>query len=177
MTNDDNVVKIDKIRVISSYLADKIDNLYVTKLMKLFYYIDFISYAERGSPITNDIYYKLPYGPVPSFIKSEIDNLKNPLEELGVKIKSQLSSNIKLEELANKDGEIIVNVAKRYDLRKMSEYEKKLVDLVIEKLGKKTSKFLTQKTHKEKPYLFTSRNSVIDYELANSLGGRTVLNK
>ena len=91
-----DTINVDKIKVIISYLADKVDKLYVTKLMKLFYYIDFISYAERKSSITNDVYYKLPYGPIPSFIKSEIDNLIGSFSEED--IKSQLFDIIELKE-------------------------------------------------------------------------------
>ena len=169
-----NTISIDKVKTIISYLAEKTDKLYITKLMKLFYYIDFISYAERSSSITNDIYYKLPYGPIPSFIKSEIDNLViNPTDESG--IESQFSDCITLEEDKDKNGKIIKNIGKGYNLKDLSEYELGLINEIIKKLGGKTAKALTNKTHKEKPYLLTSENSVISYELAKTLGGRDVL--
>lgn len=169
-------VDIDKIKVIISYLSEKIYKLHVTKLLKLFYYIDFISCAERGddASITNDIYYKLPYGPVPSFIKSEIDNLEGAVIE--DKFKSQFADIIRLKESEDSYGKLVVSKGKKYDLRKISPYEKKLIDEIIKKLGGKTASFLTKKTHKEKPYLLTGINSVIDYSLANELGGRKVLN-
>lgn len=167
-------INVDKIKVIIPYLAEKIDKLHVTKLLKLFYYLDFISYAEtKGSSITNDIYYKLPYGPVPSFIKSEIDNLEEPVME--DEVKSQFSDIITLEDSEDKYGKLVVSKKKKYDLKKLSPYEKKLIDEVIGKLGCKTASFLTRKTHKEKPHLLTSNNSVIDYELAYELGGRKAL--
>lgn len=168
-------INIDKIKVIIPYLAEKIGKLHVTKLLKLFYYIDFISCAERGgASITNDVYYKLPYGPVPSFIKGEIDNLEESVIE--DKFKSQFADIIILKKSKDNCGKLVVSKKKKYDLRKISPYEKKLIDGVIKKLGKKTAGFLTRKTHKEKPYLLTGNNSVIDYSLANELGGRKVLN-
>lgn len=168
-----NTINIDKVKTIIGYLADKIDKLYITKLMKLFYYIDFISYSEREASITNDVYYKLPYGPVPSFIKSEIDNLAKPT--MGSGIESQLLGYVKLQESEEKNGKIIVNTDKGYNVKNLSKYELDLIDEIIKKIGKKTAKVLTNKTHKEKPYLMTSANSVINYELAKTLGGRDVL--
>jgi len=169
-----DTINVDKIKVIISYLADKVDKLYVTKLMKLFYYIDFISYAERKSSITNDVYYKLPYGPIPSFIKSEIDNLIGSFSEED--IKSQLFDIIELKENENRYGKIVVSKNKRYNLKELSEYEIGLIDEIINKLGDKTARFLTNKTHKEQPYLLTSKNSIISYGLAEKLGDRKVLN-
>jgi len=168
-----DVIDIDKVKTIILYLIDKTEKLYVTKLMKLLYYIDFISYSERECSITNDIYYKLPYGPVPSFIKNEIDNLEEPVMEEGVK--SQFSDIIRLIEGEDKNGKIIVDKTIKYDLRKLPKYEKDLIDEIIKKLGKKTATFLTKKTHKESPYLLTSGNSIINYELAHTLKGRKVL--
>ena len=168
-----DTINIDKIKVIILYLADRVNNLYVTKLMKLFYYIDFISYAERKSSITNDVYYKLPYGPIPSFIKSEIDNLTGSFSEED--IKSQFSDIIKLEGNEDRYGKIIVSKNKKYSLKKLSEYEIDLINRIIKKIGGKTARFLTNKTHKEQPYLLTSKNSIISYELAEMLGGRKIL--
>lgn len=168
-----DVIDIDKVKTIILYLVDKTEKLYVTKLMKLLYYIDFISYSERECSITNDIYYKLPYGPVPSFIKNEIDNLEESVMEDGVK--SQFLNIIRLVESKDKYGKIINDKAKKYDLRKLPKYEKDLIDEVIKKLGEKTAAFLTKKAHKEGPYLCTSNNSIIDYKLAHTLKGRKVL--
>ena len=41
-------VDFEKVGIISSYFADNIEGLYVTKLLKLFYYLDFcIIQSER----------------------------------------------------------------------------------------------------------------------------------
>jgi len=169
-----SIIKVDKTKTIILYLAKNVKKLYVTKLMKLLYYIDFLSYAERGSSVTNDIYYKLPYGPVPSFVKSEIDNLEGPVME--DQFKSQFSDIIDLKNSNDQYGKIVtVKEGKSYDLRLLPEYEKDLIDVVIKKLGDKSASYLTRKTHREKPYLSTSENAVIDYGLAKLLGGRKVL--
>jgi uncharacterized phage-associated protein len=138
--------------------------------MKLLYYIDFISFSERRSPVTGDVYYKLPYGPVPTFVKNEIDNLELPP---GSEVVSQLSDSLALQEKTY--GKVVIKKVTNYNLQKLSDYEKGLIDEVIQKIGSKSSTFLTNKTHKEKPYLLTNANSVIDYELADTLNGRAVL--
>jgi len=164
-------IDIEKINIIISYLADKVEDLYVTKLMKLLYYIDFISLKERGSSITNDTYYKLPYGPIPSFIMNEINNLQtNPDAEWG----SRFSDNLIV--VPDKFGKKVERIGKSVcDTSKIAPYEIELINEVISKLGNKTAKFLSDKTHQEKPFLLTSENSIIDQSLATSLSGRDIL--
>ena len=158
----------EKIGIIASHFAKNIDGLYVTKLFKLFYYLDFISYNQRGSSVTNDTYFKLPYGPVPSIVKNEVDNLVASAS-LGDKIRSQLAKNIELKSDADNFGRVVVNINKDYNLRHLSAYELKLVNALILRFKKTTAKQLSNRTHREKPYMLTSENSPISYELAKEL--------
>jgi len=176
------MVNVKKINDIIIYFADNVSDLTVTKLMKLFYYVDFISFAEKEKTVTNDIYYKLPYGPVPSFIKNEIDTLAFNTElgkidpDIGVK-DQQLSKYVELKKkkFGNHSGFIIVSKKKRDStLQNLSKYEIELLKKVVVKYGKKTAKYLSDKTHKEKPYLLTNENAVIDYKLAKMLDLRTI---
>src|SRR3989344_7025782 len=90
-------VDFEKVGVIAAYFADNTNKLYVTKLLKLFYYLDFISYKMRNASVSDDVYIKLPYGPVPSAIKNEIDILSLENTPLGKEFKKQLLPYIKLE--------------------------------------------------------------------------------
>jgi len=163
-------VNIDKIKAVLLYFSDNVENSYITKILKMFYYLDFISFSERGSSVTNDIYYKLPYGPIPTFIKNEIDNLLTNENE------SQLKDCFDFEKTE------FGNLIRLRDRRKkakdqcFSQYEKELMDLIIEKIGKKTTKQVVRKTHSEKPYLLTEENGIINYNLALLLNGREILN-
>jgi len=163
-------VNIDKIKAVLLYFSDNVKDPYITKILKMFYYLDFISFSERGSSVTNDIYYKLPYGPIPTFIKNEIDTLLINENE------SQLKDCFKFEKTD------FGNLIKLKDGRRkakdqyFSQYEKELMDLIIEKIGKKTTKKVVEKTHSEKPYLLTEENGIISYGLALLLNGREVLN-
>lgn len=163
------MVQIDKVKAICSYFADNVEELYVTKLMKLFYYADFIAYAKSGSSITNDTYFKLPYGPVPSFIKNEIDNVAvAPVFGIGI---SQLADIIKLEEKdfgRGKKGSLVKKI-KNPGLECLSQFEIDIVSKVAKRFNKITAKELSDRTHNEPPYKLTSDNSEIQYDLAYEL--------
>ena len=161
-------VDLEKVGIIAAYFADNTKELYVTKLLKLFYYLDFISYKMRGASVTNDVYLKLPYGPVPSTIKNEIDVLS--VENiLGTGFKSQLSSYIKLEKGKDDNGNIVISKGKEYNLRKLSNAELELMKSIAETFKNTKATTLSNQTHREKPWLSTSANSVIDYKLAEGL--------
>jgi uncharacterized phage-associated protein len=162
--------------IIASYFANNTNELYVTKLLKLFYYLDFISYKMRGAPVTNDTYLKLPYGPVPSAIKNEIDILS--VENiLGKEFKSQLSSYIKLERELDSNGRKVISNKNKYNLRKLSNFELDLIKKLAKTFKNTKATILSKRTHREKPWLSTSDNSIINYKLAESLDISNILSK
>jgi len=169
-------MKIDfgKVGIISAYFAENTEGLYVTKLLKLFYYLDFISYKTRGASVSNDVYFKFPYGPVPSAIKNSIDLLSKE-NILGEEFKSQLSPYIKLQKNADGNGNLIVGAGKEYNLRKLSNSEIELVKCIAETFKDTRAKQLSNKTHEEAPWLSTSDFSVIDYELSLELEVESIL--
>lgn len=168
-------VDFEKVGVIASYFTDNTKELYVTKFLKLFYYLDFVSYKMRGASVSNDTYIKLPYGPVPSVIKNEIDILLLKNTPLGKEFKKQLLPYIKLEEKINSTGNLVVGTGKEYDLRKLSNFELKLMKSIAETFKNTTGKTLTNQTHREKPWISTSVYSIINYELAEGLNIAKIL--
>lgn len=167
-------IDFEKVAIITSYFAENTKELYVTKLLKLFYYLDFISYKTRGASVTNDIYFKMPYGPVPSAIKNSIDLLS--VENLmGKEFKSQLSPYVELQKDATGNGRLIISKGKEYNLRKLSNSELELVKCLAKTFEKTKSKTLSNQTHREKPWLSTSVFSVIDYGLADGLNVKKIL--
>ncbi len=168
-------VDFEKVGVIAAYFADNTEGLYVTKLLKLFYYLDFISYKMRGSSVSNDVYLKLPYGPVPSAIKNEIDILSLKDIPLGEGFKKQLFPYIKLEQDIGKNGNFVVSTGKDYNLRKLSNSELELIKKIAETFKNTTARALTNQTHREKPWLSTSAYSIISYELAEGLDIKKIL--
>lgn len=160
-------VDFDKVGVISCYLAQNTKGLYVTKLLKLFYYIDFIAFAQRGASVTGDKYYKLPYGPVPTMIKNDLDLISNSLLEDDAK--AQLSKYIALETDDDNFGTLIKCKVTDPDLKRLSSYELKVVKAVASTFSKTRAKALSTQTHSEKPWRLSSLNSPMDYELAKEL--------
>jgi len=167
-------IDFEKVGIITSYFAEHTNELYVTKLLKLFYYLDFISYKMRGASVTNDIYFKMPYGPVPSNIKDNVD-LLSAENIFGKEFKSQLSSYVKLEKDKTGNGKLIISKGKEYDLRKLSNSELELVKCLAETFKDTKAKTLSNKTHLEKPWLSTSDFSVIDYGFAEGLDVSKIL--
>jgi uncharacterized phage-associated protein len=163
-------VDFDKV---AAYLADNTERLYVTKLLKLFYYIDFISYNKRGAPVTNDIYFKLPFGPVPTAVKSDIDILASTM--MGEDAKSQLAKYIELHVDDDKNGRIVRAKQKDNDLRTLSGFETEVITTVAAKFKAMRAKQLSNQTHREAPWLMTNENSVIDYHLSEKLDVEKIL--
>lgn len=171
----DMKVDFEKTGLVASYLANNTEKLYVTKLFKLLYYIDFIAYAKRGASLTGDIYYKLPYGPVPTCVKSDIDLLSNN-HMLEKKVKPQLSRFLKLEEDKDKFGKLVISKLTKVDLdKKLSSFEARLVTSVAKKFQKIGAKQLSEQTHKEKPWMLSVMDSPIDYSLAHELDLHAIL--
>jgi uncharacterized phage-associated protein len=167
-------IDFEKVGIIASYFAEHTNELYVTKLLKLFYYLDFISYKTRGTSVTNDVYFKMPYGPVPSSIKDNIDFLSTE-NIIGKEYKSQFSPYIKLQKDIENGGNLIISKGKEYTLRKLSNFEIELVKCLAETFKDTKAKTLSSKTHLEKPWLSTSDFAVIDYCLADGLNVAKIL--
>ena len=132
-------LELEKIKQSSQYLAKNIPNLYFTKFLKLFYYFDFLSVLERGKPVTNDTYYHLPYGPVPTVIKDQLAILRKENKDLEKElvdgedggIKSIFSDVLKLEKKDDEDKWSVESGAEDTGDEYLSKYEKELLDDII----------------------------------------------
>lgn len=68
----DDQASTDKLRQLILYVADKCDtdpSFGAVKLNKILFFADFISFADRGEPITGVKYKKYPKGPIPTVLK------------------------------------------------------------------------------------------------------------
>lgn len=75
----DNEESRERLRELILYIAERSkddDDFGATKLNKLLFYADFISFAKYGRPLTNTQYRKRPYGPVPTSIESLRDEME-----------------------------------------------------------------------------------------------------
>jgi len=177
------MVELEKIKQSTLYLSTKMVGLYFTKYLKLVYYLDFISVLETGKPVTNDTYYRLPLGPVPTFIKDQMNLLRIAGQTQEKELFSSDDDNLfrsifeGIIDFKPDNSGFVISPAKGLVVSDdcLSDYEKKLLEDIIKQFDKMTAKDIVAQTHQEAPYLRTSPNNVIDYKLAFYLNRELIL--
>lgn len=114
----------EKIGNLFIYLADNVDNLFLTKLLKLTYIIDETAVKEVGSPVTWLNYKVWKNGPVPQKVYYNL-RLENGTD---------FSEYVKVEHHQGTGGKKIVSVSE-FDDSEFSDYEIELMDRVIAEYG------------------------------------------
>lgn len=142
---------VDVIRYFASSV--QISDLYKVKLMKLMWYADALSYKNRGAAITGLVYQALPMGAVPVGHNSIIDLRRVPCEEIEMGETTAYYFSLK--------GET--------SFPYLSDEDKNILDIVIEKLGKMTKNEIISFMHKEQAYIETECRDVIPFKYAKSL--------
>ena len=155
MARGNAALSLDKVVDVVRYFAssNKIINLYKVKLMKLMWYADALSYKLRGFAITGLVYRALPMGAVPVG-HNEIINLKDvPCDEVDIGEMNAYHFSLKGEQ----------------QFLSLSEEDKKILDMVIEKLGRFSKNDIIDFMHKEEAYIQTAPGDVISFKYAESL--------
>lgn len=157
-------ISAPKLKAIIKYLCENTDPklLGKTKLMKLFYYIDFTHIKKYGTSITGDKYYHLERGPIPSVIKNLIDGAEEEPDlailsdtiQITKKADSNLCQISCLQDFTKKDEEYF------------SEIELETMKVVTEKFGSYSTKQIVDLAHSEAPWLKTKEVEAIPYTLA-----------
>ena len=148
-------LSLDKVVEVIRYFASsiKVTSLYKVKLMKLIWYADALSYKRRGYAITGLIYQALPMGAVPVGHNSIIDLKDVPCEEVDM-------------------GETYAyhfSLSGKQTFSELSDEEKDILDVVIEKLGKMSKNEIINFMHKEQAYVETAPRDIIQFKYAKSL--------
>ena len=137
------------------YVAEKSKGVFTTKLNKLLWYIDFLSFKERSVSISGSNYIHLPLGPVPD--KYELIT--------GIAIEEDLLSQ---EEVFFRDGKSGIKYATiaptNYSL--FNNYELKIMDFIIAYFKDFNCEQIKDKSHKEKAYIETIHRQAISYKYA-----------
>jgi uncharacterized phage-associated protein len=141
------------------YFIKYCNNQYLgaTKLNKLLYYLDFISYRDTGHQITGDVYIHNQYGPVPA-------NINEILAELYAK------GAVRAEVRQYKDGE-----AFKYqkltdpDLDIFNTYEKELLSNICKEFSLWSTDKIVNQTHLEAPWFYSKPLEAVDYNYANDI--------
>ncbi|MBL4561043.1 MAG: SocA family protein [Labilibaculum sp.] len=76
--------KLNKEKAINTllYVVKKLEKADKHKMYKILYFADQKHLVNYGRPIIGDTYFKLEYGPVPSFVKNIVDEQIKGLEEI-----------------------------------------------------------------------------------------------
>lgn len=142
------------------YFCSNLDHVYKTKLNKLLWYYDFITFRHLHHSATGSSYVHLPLGPVP-------DNYDFFLADL-IRKDSLESNEIIFDVEKGVTGEWF-KALQRPNLDLFSEEELRFLDLVAERLGDMGAKELSDLSHSEDGYLKTKKGEFISYEWAKNI--------
>jgi len=135
------------------------EHLGITKLNKLFYYLDFISYRDRGQSVTGETYMRLPKGPFAKSLEEKIlpSARSKKLIEHKQEKSEKYGARSRFQALA------------KYDLSVFDEYERKLLGRICSEFRDWNTDKMIAQTHSEAPWVFSRANQSLDYKEADDI--------
>ena len=140
-------IPLAKLKAILLFFGNCTDTKFLgkVKLMKLFYFLDFLHVKKYGVPVTYDIYVNLEHGPIPSAIKNLVDTASDDIDS------SVLADSISFE---TPDG---TNMFRVHPLRKFNGNDEKLfskseldiLNLVCKRFYDTNTKQIEETSHSE----------------------------
>ena len=128
-----------------------------TKLNKLLYYFDFISFRDRNKTVTGDIYIHKDYGPVP-------DNI----DDVIVRLASNKS--IKVELLPYKDGGTFkYEASKGPDMKVFDSFESDLLNKICKEFELWSTDKIVSQTHLEAPWFYSKPYEIVNYKYSKDI--------
>ena len=153
-----------KLKAIILYFCANTNPIFLgkVKLMKLFYFLDFMHVKNYGAPVTYDCYVNLEHGPIPSSVKNLVDSVEDDVDSsiLADIITIKGSDNLKmhrifpLREFTESDG------------KHLSENELNILKKVCLRFQNSNTKEIEEASHKESPWKETKMFDPIPYTLA-----------
>lgn len=143
------------------YFIKHCNNSYLgaTKFNKLFYYLDFVSYRDRGISVTGDKYLHFEYGPVPAFLK----------EGIMPQMKSEGLINVDFIRLDDGNKKYTFEAKREPDLKVYDDYEKKLLEKICKEFINYNTRKIVSQTHIEAPWYYSDYLDEIDFEDAKDI--------
>jgi len=140
------------------FITESLDGVFVTKINKLLWYMDFLYFKESSVSISGSRYIRLPYGPIPEGYDLII----------GVMMNEKL---LEKEEITFEKGRVGVKLKAlfSYDTNCFSDTELRVMNFIIDHFKDYTCGQISEYSHKEKPYEKTAENEKISYELSSEL--------
>ncbi|HTX86629.1 MAG TPA: Panacea domain-containing protein [Candidatus Nanoarchaeia archaeon] len=157
-------ISLPKLKALLLFFGTYTDTKYLgkVKLMKLFYFLDFLHLKKYGSPITYDNYVNLEHGPIPSGILNLVNSAIDDIDS------SALSDTISFETPAGTVMQRIIPARKfiESDKKYFSKSQMDIMAQVAERFGDKNTKFIEEASHEESPWKCTNMLENIPYTLA-----------
>ena len=147
---------IEKVENIISYIASKVKNLTITSLNKYLWFIDIVSFNKRSVAITGLTYQNQKFGP--TIIDKKYDEI------------SLLDDKYIREDIETENGNTTKIISNgNYNLDKISDTEKEIIDTIIKILKNKTVTDISELSHREEGWRKTKRLETISFEYAMNL--------
>lgn len=146
-----------RLRSLLVYVLGKMGDTFQTKMNKVLFYIDFLSYRERGMAISGLAYQAIEFGPVPL----RWDRVYSGFDEVVPQSKM-----VKDQECT------VLTTDVKADTSLFSKEELEIIDTVCEKLAGVSAKKIVEMSHREsawKKYYNPSQSTLIPFEEAFSL--------
>ena len=146
-----------RLRSLLVYVLGKMRDTFQTKMNKVLFYIDFLSYRERGMAISGLAYQAIEFGPVPL----RWDRVYSGFDEVVPQSKM-----VKDQECT------VLTTDVKADTSLFSKEELEIIDTVCEKLAGVSAKKIVEMSHREsawKKYYNPRQSTLIPFEEAFSL--------
>ena len=154
--NDANgykLIDIEKLGNVMAYFAEKTNNLFKVKLMKLLWYADALYFRRHSKSMTGLIYEHMTYGALPIGFNEILD-----LPTIKV-----------IEEMIYEDISYRIQPQKEVRKEMFSAEEWDVLELVARKFKGFKAREIVDYMHEEKAYLETVDHQIIPYSLAKEL--------
>lgn len=136
-------LSLTRLKNIMLRVLEQCGEMWVTKMNKLLFYIDFVSYRERGMAMTGLAYRAIDYGPVPE----RWEKVYSEFDEIGQEPR----------EICEYEGQVLVAKAKPED-GVLTDEEISIIDVVCEKLKDCSSRKVSDMSHEEKAWIENHKN-------------------
>ncbi len=147
---------IEKVENIISYIASKVKNLTITSLNKYLWFIDILSFNQRSVSITGLTYQNQKFGP--TIIDKKYDEI------------SLLDDKYIREDIETENGNTTKIISNgNYNLDKISDTEKEIIDIIIKILKNKTVTEISELSHREEGWKKTKRFEKIPFDYSMNL--------
>ena len=118
------------------YVINKLEKADTHKVYKILYFADQKNLVRYVRPVIGDTYVKMPYGPVPSFIKDVVDENIMGLEEVTAKYNKfylKALQDVNMDTLSETDIECLDEAIQENNTLSFADLTKKSHDYAYEK--------------------------------------------